>query len=160
MFDDYDFFGGVNPGGLDGSLGDTGSNFSAGTGGGFDFSSVGSAFDTLGKIGGAVGKVAGSVVQFQTTRDAAQQARETQAFDRELMRLNYDLKKTQAAGAIDVAREQSKLQAAIERAKLAATNGLNGFYNTLGIPAQGGGTNTLMLALAVAGVYFAWKSSK
>jgi len=133
-----------------------------GGGWGFELPSATSVFDTLGKIGGAIGTVATSVGQFQTARADAQDTRDTQQFDRELQRLNFDLKKTQAAGAINVERERSQLQAAIERAKLAATNGLNGFYGAMGLPAQGsgGGTGTLMIGIAIVGLYLAWKSSK
>lgn len=144
---DFDY--GVNPGGLDGSLGDSGGF------GGFDLPSFGGVLDTIGKIGGVVGNVATSVAQFQN-------ARQEQQFNQETTRLNQQLAVVKAQGAIDVAREQSQLQAAIERAKLAAANGLNGFYNTLGLPSQGqgGGSGLLMIAIAIGGLYFAWKAAK
>lgn len=132
-----------------------GGDIGIGGGGGFELPSLGSVFDGLGKLAGVVGNVATSVGQFQATR-------QNQQFDQQTQRLNQELAVVKARGAIDVAREQSQLQAAIERAKLAAANGLNGFYNTLGLPSQGsgGGTGLLMIGLAVAGVYFAWRSSK
>lgn len=129
--------------------------FSGGGSGGFDLPSFGGVLDTLGKIGGVVGNVATSVAQFQNTR-------QEQQFNQETARLNQRLAVVKAQGAIDVAREQSQLQAAIERAKLAAANGLNGFYNTMGLPSQGqgGGTGLLMIAIAIGGLYFAWKATK
>lgn len=143
MFDDWT--GGYDlPGGGDLDIG-----------GGFELPSAGSVFDALGKFGSFVGNVATSAVQFQNTR-------QTQQFERDRTKAAQDLELVKARGAIDVAREQSQLQAAIARAKLAATAGLNGFYNTLGLPSQGqgGGTGLLMIGLAAAGVYFAWRSSK
>lgn len=157
MFDDYDF------GDFDFVGGASGGDISVGDGGGvivdgggiFD----GGVFDVLGRIGGAVGTVAKSVAEFQATRDAQQIARQDQAFNRELQLMGYDLQKTKLQGDINVAREQSQLQAAIERAKLAAASGLNGFYNAIGAPAQsvGGVPGVLMLAAAGLGLYWLLK---
>lgn len=119
----------------------------------------GGVFDVLGRVGSTIGSVAKSVAEFQATRDAQQTARQDKAFNRELQMLGYDLQKTKLQGEVNLAREQSQLQAAIERAKLGAARGLSGFYNAMGMPAQsvGGTSGVLMLAAAGIGLYWLLK---
>jgi hypothetical protein len=116
--------------------------------------SYGSVFGVLDQVATGINKVATTVQQFRTQQSQIELNQARLGLETYKAQAGIDIARAQTGGAVDVERLRTQAEIAKAQRDLQSAQGMN-IFQTPQAP-----RDWLMLALAAAGVWFAWRAAK